>query len=74
MGVGAAVIKVNWRRQSVTRQPCRETSVAVKDNPAAPIGSSLMKMSGAPQVTSRDGPVVMATQVRLLKSGEAEVN
>lgn len=77
-GGGGAVIKVNWRRQSVTRQRCWEMSVAAKDNPAAPrctpIGSSLMKMSGAPQVTTRDGPVITATQVKLLKSGEAEVN
>lgn len=77
-GGGGAVIKVNWRRQSVTRQCCWEMSVVGKDNPAAlrctPIASSLMKMSGVPQVTTRDGPVVTATQVRLLKSGEAEVN
>lgn len=73
-----AVIKVNCRLHSVTRQRCWEMSVAAKDSPAAPrctpIGSSLMKMSSAPQVMTRDGTVVTATQVRLLKSGEAEVN
>lgn len=34
-GGGGAVIKVNWRRQSVTRQRYWEMSVAAKDNPAA---------------------------------------